>query len=508
MSETQCTQQLELFEVGRQQVTMTFDGGQVVSDAGLLPIRELDKKLGLLAEAARRMPDPRSEKAVTHTTEEILTQQVYQILAGYPDGNDAQLLRDDPLFKTIVGKDPRLENESLASGSTINRFLHAFTRREAEKPVEERDVIFEVRRAQVERINALNDFLIDLFVRTRKQQPAHIIIDLDPTDDPTHGQQQLTMFNDFYDQHQYLPMLLFEGTSGFPLGAWLRHGTAGAGLGAVEMIRRIVERVRQHWPEILIIVRGDAGVAGPEMYEYCESQGVLYAFGYSTNSALKHRISELELEENARLLWWMSGRKPFQMFHTFEDYRAHSWSRARRIVTKVEITQTGGTNVRFVVTNMSGLAGGIYQGFYVQRGHVPERPIGEVKNGLHMDRLSSHRFLANGHKLMTHLLAYALYVLFREANAETPEVNKMEVSTARTRLFKVGAIVQATHRHIWFRVASHWPGATLLTRAAKAVNAYVRSTLERWQSQNLFAASQEFDACDRSWICFAPVLLK
>ena len=508
MSETQCTEQLELFEVGRQKVTMTFDGGNIVSDAGLLPIRELDQKLGILAEAARRLPDPRSERAVNHTAEDILIQQVYQILAGYPDGNDAQLLRDDPLFKTIVGKDPRREDESLASGSTINRFLHAFTRREAEKPLVERNVIFEVRRAQVERINAINDFLMDLFVRTRKKQPAHIIIDLDPTADPTHGQQQLTMFNGFYDQHQYLPMMLFEGTTGFPLGAWLRHGTAHAGLGAVEMIQRIVDRMRQHWPDIMIFVRGDAGVAGPEMYEYCEAQGILYAFGYSTNATLKRRVSELELEDNARLLWWMTGRKPFQLFHTFEDYQAQTWSRVRRIVTKVEITQLGGTNVRFVVTNMSGLAAGIYQGFYVQRGNVPERPIGELKNGLYMDRLSSHRFLANSHKLMTHMLAYALYVLFREANEKTPEVNKMEVGTARTRLFKVGALVQATHRHIWFRVASHWPGATLLTRAAKAVESYVKATLERWQSQKLFTARAEYDACDRSCISFAPLPLK
>ena len=204
----------------------------------------------------------------------------------------------------------------------------------------------------------------------------------------------------------------------------------------------------------------------------------------------------------------MTGCKAFQMFHTFDDYQARSWSRARNIITKVEITQLGVTNVRFVVTNMSGLAGGIYQGFYVQRGNVPERPIGELKNGLHMDRLSSHRFLANGHKLMTHLLAYALCVLFREANEATPEVNKMEVSTARTRLFKVGALVQATHRHIWFRVASHWPGATLLTRAVEAVNSYVTNTLERWKSQNLFADVSGTAACNRSWISFAPLPLK
>ena len=159
MSQTECTESIELFEVGRQQVTMSFDGGNVVSDAGLLPIRELDQDLGILAEAASRLPDPRSGLYVTHSAENILTQQVYQILAGYPDGNDDQLLRHDPLFKTIVGRDPRNEDQPLASGSTINRFLHGFTRRECEKPIEDRDVIFEVRRAQVERINALNDFL-------------------------------------------------------------------------------------------------------------------------------------------------------------------------------------------------------------------------------------------------------------------------------------------------------------------------------------------------------------
>ena len=216
MSGTQCTDHLELFEVGRQQVTMSFDGGDVVSDAGLLPIRELDRKLGILAEAASRLPDPRSSLFTVHSAENILTQQVYQILAGYPDGNDAQLLRNDPLFKTIVGIDPRDADAALASGSTINRFLHSFTRRECEKPLEDRSVIFEVRRAQTERIAALNDFLIDVFVRTRRQTPAHIIIDLDPTDDPTHGQQQLSLFHGHYDQHQPLSRFVWSCRSRVP----------------------------------------------------------------------------------------------------------------------------------------------------------------------------------------------------------------------------------------------------------------------------------------------------
>lgn len=302
--------------------------------------------------------------------------------------------------------------------------------------------------------------------------------------------------------------MLFEGETGMPLGAWLRHGTARAGLGAVEMVRRIVERLRQHWPDIMIFVRGDAGAASPEMDDYCEAEGILYAFGFGTNEVLKRRVSELELVENTKLFWWINCRRRLQRFHVFEDYQAKSWPHARRIVTRVEITQLGSSNIPCVVTNMSGNPGGIYRRFYTQRGNVPERPIGELKNGLHMDRLSWHRFLANGHKLMTHVLAYLLYAWFREANAETPELNKMEIGTARVRLFKAGALVQSTHRCIWFKVASHWLGSKLLTQAVKAVTSYTHDLLELWQSQNLFAEWDAYDACDRSHIFFAPMLLK
>lgn len=507
MKSTQCSRQLELFQVNRQTVTVSFGGEQIVSDAGLLPIRQLDQELGILAEAARRLLDPRSQLFVTHSAERIITQQVYQILAGYPDGNDAQLLKRDPLFKTIAGIDPR-EEQALASGSTINRFQHAYTRREAEKPIEERDVIFEVRRAQTERITAMNEFLIDVFVRTRQQPLQSIIIDLDPTDDPTHGKQQLSLFHGYYKQHQYFPMMIFEGNTGMPLGAWLRPGTVHASCGAVDMLKSIVQRLQQHWPDVEISVRGDGGLGSPEMYDYCEAESLQYAFGYSANARLTRMVSENELEENARWLWWKTGQQPFQLFHSFEDYAADSWPHVRRIVTKVEITKTGGSNIRYVVTNMTGHSRDIYHGFYTQRGNVPERPIGELKNGLSMDRLSSHRFLANAHKLQVHVLAYLLYALFREANAEVPELSKMEVGTARTQLFKAGAKVQATHRRIWFKIASHWPGANLLTQAVDAVTAYVQEIQQRWWELNLYVKREFYDPKDRSRICFAPLPLK
>ncbi len=507
MNSTVCPGQLELFEVGRQQVTATFDGGMVVSDAGLLPVRVLDQQLGILAEAARRLADPRALKCVTHTAERILVQQVYQVLAGYPDGNDAQFLRDDPLFKTIAQVDPRNE-QSLASGSTINRFQHADTRREAQKPLEERDVLLEVRRAQTGRITALNEFLVDVFVRTRTAPPKEIIIDLDPTDDPTHGKQQLSLFNGYYGQHQYFPMLIFEGNTGMPLGAWLRSGTMHPGRGAAGMLHSIVERLRSHWPGIPIRMRGDAGLAVPEMYEYCEAQGLLYACGYASNNVLKRWVNERELEASARLVWWMTGCQPVQMFHVFEDDQAEGWSRPRRIVVKVEITKTGGTNMRYVVTNMPGLPRDIDHGFYTQRGKVPERPIGELKNGLAMDRLSSTRFLANAYKLQVHVLAYLLHALFREANSQTPKAGKMEVGTARTRLYKAGALVVASTRRIWFRLASHWPGAKLFSQATQAVNQFVERLHDLWRTQHLFMTNGLDDPRTRHRIAFAPLPLK
>jgi hypothetical protein len=468
---TDCLEQLTLWDLGPQQVTVTFDGGQLVIDAGLLAIRELDKGLGILAEVAQRLPDPRAQKYVTHTREAILTQQVYQILADYPDCNDANRVRQDPLFQTLADVSPSAD-KPLASGSTLARFMQAFTRREAEKPLEEREVLGEVDAAQTQRLKILNDYLPELFIRTRRQVPAFVIIDLDPSDDPTHGQQVLTGFHGYYDQHQYFPLYAFDGTTGFPLAAWLRPGTVHASCGAVSTLQGIVERLRAAWPQVLILVRGDSGLAVPEMYEYCEAQGLLFALGFGGNDVLKARTAAAlaDLEEYYH---WYGRREPeVQRFEVFEDYQAGGWSRPRRIVAKIEINRHG-TNRRFVVTNLCGHPRGIYRGFYVQRGAVPERPIGELKNGLEADRLSFHHFRANAFKLLEHTLAYALVVLHREATAAIPEVAKAEVNTLRVRLWKVAAQVKTSVRRIWFHFAESWPYRDLWVRVRVALTDFV-----------------------------------
>jgi hypothetical protein len=468
---TDCSQQLTFWDLGRQQVTVDFQGGRVVTDAGLLPIRLLDQELGVLAEIAQRLPDPRAPKVVTHTREAILTQDVYQILAGYPDGNDAQVLRQDALFQTLVGVSPDAERP-LASGSTLNRFHHAYTRRQAELPLEERPVLREIDTALTQRVQILNEYLPELFIRTRGTPPPFVILDIDPSDDPTHGQQVLSCFHGYFDQHQYFPLFVFDGATDFPLAAWLRPGTVHASCGAVTTLQTIVGTLRAAWPDVLILVRGDSGLATPEVYEFCEAQGLLYAFGYAGNAVLKERTDQALADLQTYYAFYQQREPAVQRFEVIEDYQAESWSRPRRIVAKIEINRHG-TNRRFVVTNLSGMGQGIYHGFYVQRGDVPERPIGELKNGLQMDRLSFHRFRANSLKLLEHTLAYALVVLHREATAALPEVANAEVHTLRQKLWKVGAVVKTSVRRIWFHFSETWPYRDLFVRVYQAVQQFI-----------------------------------
>jgi hypothetical protein len=469
--------QFTLWDLGPQQLHVAFDGGRIVSDAGLLTIRALDKHLGVLAELAPLLPDPRSPKFIHHSVEALLTQQVYQILAGYPDGNDAQTLRHDPLFQILADVSPDAE-QPLASDSTLTRFQYAYTRRQRELPEEDRPAFDEMYHARSQRLNILNDYLLALFIRTRPTPPLYVILDPDGTAAAVHGGQALSGYHGYYQQHQYFPLLALEGSSGFPLAAWLRPGQSGGNWGVVPTLQRLVKGLRQAWPNVLILVRGDSGVASPELYDYCETEGLLYAFGYGSNAVLQrltdHGFAEAELYYN-----FYRHREPWlQRFEVVEDYQAEGWSRPRRIVAKLEFNPQGSQR-RFVVTNMSGHPGGLYRDFYVQRGAVPEQPIDELKNGLQADRLSASSFRANGFRLLLHVVAYALVVLFREATAAIPEVATATVSTLRQRLWKVGAVVVTSPRKIWLHVSETWPGRALWQRVQEAVTAYVASGVGR-----------------------------
>lgn len=481
MSETACVPkadgQLVLFEVDRREVTVAFDGGEVVTDTGLLAIRQLDRRLDVLKEAAARLPDPRSSQCRTFSTEQVLTQTVYQLLGGYFDCNDAQTLRHDPLLQVLVDHAPGTDGATLASGSTLARFRYCYTRRQQDLSLDERTIEQECQAAKCERVRALNRYLADLFVKTRRDQPARITLDFDATDDPTHGAQQLSLFHGYYKQHQYLPLLVFEGESKFPLAGWLRSGTAHASWGAEETLRELVPLLRAAWPDVEILVRGDSAYAIPELYACCEELGLKYVIGYATNAVLK---TETQLLMNYVQTLAELYDEPIQRFQDIREYQAGSWDRSRRVIAKCEVTAQGGINRRYVVTNLEGPPEHVYREVYVQRGDSPERAIEELKHGLGIDRLSSHRFFANAFAMQCHLLAYALFVLFREANSAVPEVAAHTLETVRTRVFKVGAVVKTTARKVWFHASANWPGRSVFYRVCAAVNDFADRLQRLW----------------------------
>jgi len=459
---------LTLWAVGSQQLRVRFDGGQVVTDTGLLAVRALERPLRIIADLAQRLPDPRAPGYIHHSAEALLTQQVYQILAGYPDCNDAQALRHDPLFHILADRSPAVERP-LASASTLARFQYAFTRRRAGH--DETEVLRQRRTARVHRLRVLNDYLIELFLRTRRTPPTEVILDVDASDDPTHGRQQLSGYHGYYEQHQYLPLFVFDGHSGMPLAAWLRPGTVHASCGAVDVLGALVARLRAAWPGVVIRLRADNGFAVPEVYAFCERQGLAYAIGYASNPVLQRATDGAA--GDVELYYAFYGRRDpwVQRFEEVRGYQAESWTVPRRIVAKIERTPVGSQR-RFVVTNLTDPAEVVYRDFYVQRGAIPEHPIGELKNGLRAERLSACGFCANALRLLLHVVAYAIVVLFREAAAGIAEVATATVGTLRQRLWKVGAVLECGRR-LAFHVSASWPDQGLWLRVAEAVRVYV-----------------------------------
>lgn len=462
---------LTLWQVGPQQLLVDFAGGRIVSDAGLLTVRALERPLRVIADLAPLLPDPRSPKFIRHSVEALLTQEVYALLAGYPDHNDADDLRHDPLFHILTEVSPDAE-QPLASGSTLARFAYAFTRRDAELPPEERPVWLEVQAAKTQRLKILNRYLVDLFVRTRQQMPAEVILDVDATDDPTHGAQTLSGYHGYFRQHQYLPLHVYEGHSGFPLAVWLRPGAIHASLGAVDILGAIVSQLRAAWPGVRILVRADNGLGVPAVYEFCEAEGLDYVIGYASNAVLERATAQALADVELYYRFYGYRDPHVQRFEEVRDYQAGSWTQARRVIAKVEINRHGSQR-RFVVTNRPEPPAVIYRELYTPRGAVPEQPIGEMKNDLRCDRLSACGFCANAFRLLVHALAYAVVVLFREAAAAVPEVATAAVGTLRQRLWKVGAVVVTSVKRVWLHVSATWPYREVWLRVQEAVARFV-----------------------------------
>jgi hypothetical protein len=386
-----------------QPIHADFSGGQITSDAGLLPLRAFDQRHHLTSDWVVRLSDPRQDDRVRHDSLALLRQRVYQIVAGYEDANDSNRLRHDPLLQIVA--DQKL-GHALGSQPTLSRW---------ENSPSARDLV------------RLNDALLEQFLGLcgdQVRERGEILLDLDSTDDPTHGQQQLSFFNGAYGQHMYHPMLIFERHTGCLLAARLRPGNASSHARIVPMLLRLVPRLQSAFPGVPIKLRGDAGFALPRLYAFCEFFDIEYAIGIPANCAFQ-----------------------------------------RRICYKTEHTATG-TNLRFVVTNCTGRASQVFA-FYNHRGECENR-IEELKNGFRADRLSCHRFLANAFRLLLHGFAYNLVNLFR---LQLPQPwRSAQIETLRAQLFKIGARVRQTARCLRFHLASGWPFQNLFRSAVFAVN--------------------------------------
>ena len=417
-----------------------FSGGQITSDAGLLPLRAFDQRHHLTRDWAARLSDPRDEERVRHDSLELLRQRIYQIVAGYEDANDADRLRHDPALQIVA--DQQL-GEPLGSQPTLSRWENAPSARN---------------------LVHLNDALLDQFIRLcgkQVRQRGEILLDIDSTDDPTHGQQQFSFFNGAYGQHMYHPMLIFERHTGCLLSVRLRPGKASSHARIVPLLLRLLPRLEAAFPGVKIKLRGDAGFALPLLYEFCDFFGIQYAIGIPANSVFQRRAEPLRKQLKRR---YRRSALPQCSFSSF-PHRARSWSRQRRICYKAEHTAVG-TNLRFLITNCPGRAAQVFA-FYNDRGECENR-IEEFKNGFRADRLSCHRFLANAFRLLLHGFAYNLVNLFRWRLPLS--LRSAQIETLRTQLFKIGARIRQTARCLRVHLASGWPFQSLFQTVALALN--------------------------------------
>lgn len=449
----QCVEQLSFDFLPDLPVIVQRAAGELSSDAGLLPIRQFDQRWNFTARMASCLHDARLDQK--HTLLSMLRQRLYGILAGYEDCNDHDTLRTDPVFKLIAGRLP--DGEALASQPTLSRFENLATPRVLQKLID-----FNITTG-IERLRQTHG----------GQLPASITLDLDATDDPTHGHQQLTLFHGYFGQYQYFPLIISEPTTRHVFLAWLRPGTMHASIGADEDLMRIVDALRKQRPDIQIHIRGDAGFGLPRMYEVCEENDLSYTFGFSTNSRLR-TLTE-GLMNRAVALHERTGAKA-RLFQCFQ-YQCDSWSHPRTVVAKAEC-HAGGTNLRFVVTSLPAqasppesegwpsdpVAREVYDD-YTLRGESEQR-MDELKNGLSMDRLSCHRFMANFFRLLLHTAAFNLLNAMRDGEQLPGILSAGQPCTWRTHVIKVAARVTQSVRRIVVELSAHWPWWPLYRDAA------------------------------------------
>jgi len=424
----------DLPAICRKKVSANFDGGAISSDGGLLLLREADRRLGLTRMLAFCVQDRRDPSRISHAVEEILLFRMMAIACGHEDADDCDTLRDDPLFKLAAGRLPG-SGAPLCSQPTMSRFENMPNRTGAAR---------------------MTAMMVDLFCKSFAKQPDAITLDIDDTCDPVHGGQQLSLFNAHYDTHCFLPIHIYDVSSGKPVVMFLREGKTPSGKEVALVLKHLVRRIAKHWPTTRITFRGDSHYGRPEAMAWCEANGIEYIFGLAGNSVLHRQV--YEAGDALKVLRAEQGADKLRGF-TETHYAAASWTTGRRVIARFEAT-TQGFDVRYIVTTLTGEAQHLYENVYCQRGQA-ENLIKMHKVQMASHRTSCQSAIANQVRLVLHTGAYWLMLALRNAIPATNELAKAEFDTLRIKLLKIGARIIETASRIRIHLASACPNASL-----------------------------------------------
>jgi hypothetical protein len=432
---TQCnTPTLSYAMVRGRKVFSSFDGGSVVSDGGVLLLRRVDRRLGLLSRIARILPDVRQPGKCLHSLVSLIRQRVYGLALGYEDLNDHNELRHDVAFQTSVSRD-----EPLGSSSTLCRLEN---------------------RANREVAIAMHRELVEQFIRSFPAAPKKLVLDFDATDDPTHGKQEGRFFHGFYDHYCFLPLYVFCGEQ--LLVCYLRRSNIDASKHAGAILKLLVDRLRKAWPGVRIVFRADSGFCRHHVLSWCERHKVGYIVGLAKNARLLS--SSVQWQQQAEEAFEQSSKK--QRVIGEMRYAAETWNRSHRVIVRADHDQLG-ANPRFVVTNLPGDGRRLYEKVYCGRGDMENR-IKEQQLDLFADRTSAHGWWANQFRLLLSSLAYTLLETLRRIGLKGTSLQRAQCGTIRLKLLKIGAVVSRNTRRIRFMLNSHCPYVTAFAKAHAA----------------------------------------
>lgn len=425
---TECNDKSMSFSsVSGRNVVADFLGGRLTSDSGILLLKEVDRRIGLLDAVNKAIPDPRDPLMTIHDQRTMLAQRIFSIALGYEDLNDQQTMRSDAALQVAAGVSPT-EEEPMASPSTLCRLENRVSRKT---------------------LQGLSKVLVDQFIASYENPPEEITLDFDATDDPVHGQQEGRFFHGYYRRYCFLPLYVFCGSQ--PLVAYLRPSKIDGAKHAKAITKLLVEHLRASWPDVKITIRGDGGFCRWKLMRWCEKHDVFYCLGACRNKVLERHADALMQQAEAEF------EKKGEKVRLFDEtsYAAKTWDKERRVIIKSERLEQG-LNTRFVITNLDHDPQELYDGIYAMRGDMENR-IKEQQLMLFADRTSCHDFQANQFRLLLSTFAYVLMDSLRRDYLKGTELETAQCNTIRLKLFKVAARVKVTVRRVWFHLSSSYP---------------------------------------------------